>query len=623
MLFFRRFVFFLLRLDCELGLILPFIMANPDHNLDTLEQRRLTLEDNVLQLQKSLYHWRTWEAEYDTLRDEIRVLQDDAITDDFLSVGRAHGGELFSEDELQTIVANQGAPRTRSQIVDLLGRRIDYVQQNMEIVEKRLKATENELYELDAQERLPAEGGADFPMREIFEELDEEGNIVSSSVNAPGNQASDLLETLEKAGVSEIPDQAGTKQKATAVSATPEKADSNQPNGQPSIASNGNSANRTQNATQPELDLSQPVSLVTPEDRKQPPVTDVNESPEEARLRREMLQYGIDEVGAIVAELEMDEDGSEVSVEDDDGHDFGTDDEEEDEFGRSRIVLSEEYHQQMRDLEAKLSARGMWNMGKDAQTLPEGVQEELETPPVVEKSSVENGPTNSTKGKKPKKRVAFADDLDIAPSEGPPSEKTTENLTLPPKPDVPVLSDSVVERTDRASEVSTTATEPPKKPSRFKSARSAGEPTRELSKDTTLPQPSKVAQSRLTEKKPHTGLPAAPLELFPARSAEPKPFSTPIIDTVNTSAPTPPQGRTLADTLVERAVRPGAAAAPELDELNDETHSREIASEFYKARNRMIKKNGGFVDNDEATVEPIEPEDPRERVSKFRAARMR
>src|SRR5690606_23691527 len=34
------------------------------------------------------------------------------------------------------------------------------------------------------------------------------------------------------------------------------------------------------------------------------PVTDVDEPPEDAKLRREMLAYGLNEVGAVVAELE-------------------------------------------------------------------------------------------------------------------------------------------------------------------------------------------------------------------------------------------------------------------------------------------------------------------------------
>ncbi|KAJ5173002.1 hypothetical protein N7492_005595 [Penicillium capsulatum] len=597
-------------------------MAIPDHSLDALEQQRLTLEDNVLQLQKSLYHWRTWEAEYDSLRDEIRNLDDDATTDDFLSLGRDHGGELLTKKEMQTIVANQGAPRSRNQIVDLLGRRIDYVKQNMEILEKRLKTAEAELYKMNAQDGFPVEGAADFPMREIFEELDEEGNIVSSSVNAPGNYASDLLETLKKAGVSDIPDKTGTAQNATDTdSAGPEKADANHE--EPSSTSNiSHPQKKNGTAQDDDVDLSQPVSLVTLEDRKQPPVTDVNESLEEARLRREMLQYGIDEVGAIVAELELDEDGSDVSVDDDDNYDLGTDDEDEDEFGRSRIVLSEEYHQQMRDLETKLKARGMWNMGKDAQAFPEEVQEEMKTPPVEENGPAENAASDSAKAKKPKKRVAFADDLDIAPSEEPVSEKLPEKRTLPPKPDVPVLSDAVIERTDRTPETST-AVNPSKKPSRFKTARSAGEPVRDLASEPTPPKPSKFAQARSLGKEPNIGVPGKPLDLFPARSEEPKPFSAPIIDDVHSSAPRPPQGRTLAEKLVEREVKPQAVAAPVPDDLNDETHRREIASEFYKARNRMIQSNGGFVDNDEATIEPIEAEDPRERVSKFKAARMR
>lgn len=602
-------------------------MGLPNHNLDTLETRRLTLEDNILQLQKSLYHWRNWEAEYDSLQHEIRNLEDDATTDELLSVGREYGGPLVNEEEMQKIVTNQGAPRSRSQVVDLLGRRIDYVKQNAATIEKRLRAAQDELYASDAQDRPPAEGGADFPMREIFEELDEEGNIVSSSVKAPGNQASDLLETLKKAGVSDIPDQAGAGENREASSSVPTKdADTPRQSDQSrAIPEDKKTTQQSNNTPQSdELDLSQPVSLVTPEDRQQPPVTDVDESPEDARLRREMLQYGIDEVGAIVAELEMDEEGSDVSVDDDDDDYIDTDAEEEDEFGRSHTVLPEEYHQQMRDLEAKLNARGMWNMGKDSQTLPTEVQEEIKSPAVEANGLAENGISTSTKDKKPKKRVAFADDLDIAPaSEAPAAEKATEKRTLPPKADVPVLSDSIVERTEQTPEPRPTGADAPKKVSRFRSARSATEPTGETSHEPAPPKPSKFAQSHLARKQANAVPSTTPLPLFPAKPDEPKPFSTPIIDTPNPSVPQPPEGRTLADKLVEREVTSKAAVAPEPDELNDEIHSREIASEFYKMRNRMIQNNGGFVNNEEHAVEPIEPEDPRERVSKFKAARMR
>jgi unconventional prefoldin RPB5 interactor 1 len=38
-------------------------------------------------------------------------------------------------------------------------------------------------------------------MQEIMEELDENGNVVSSKINTPGNEASELLDVLKKAGV--------------------------------------------------------------------------------------------------------------------------------------------------------------------------------------------------------------------------------------------------------------------------------------------------------------------------------------------------------------------------------------------------------------------------------------
>lgn len=595
-------------------------MGVPNHDLDALEQRRLALEENVLQLQKSLYHWRTWEAEYDGLRDEIRNLNDNATTDDFLAAGRDFGGSLVNEEEIQTMLGTQGVTRSRDQVVDVLGRRIDYVKQNVATMEKRLRRAEEELHALDySRDQVSVEGeGAGFPVREIMEELDEEGNVVSSSVNTPGDQASQLLETLKKAGVENIPETAGS---AALSSAAPEvKADERKPEEtEPQHATpNGHASTSETNgpSQNEELDLSKPVSLVTPEDRKEPPVTEVDESPEEARLRHEMLQYGIDEVGAIVAELEMDEEGSEFSLDEDD-HDIGTEDEAEDEFGRSHTQLPEEYFQQMRELEAKLNARGMYNVGKDAQSFPEEVRQEIEQP--LEDAQREDSVESSAKGKKPKKRVAFADDLDIAPA---PEAPAAEKRTLPPQADLPVLSDSIVERTDRAPETRAAPAEGPKKVSRFKSARSTASPADEPSTETTPLKPSKSSEVRSARKQTNAVPSTTPPSLFPATPSEPKPFSTPITNVPHEpSTPRPPEGNTLADKLVEREVAQGTAA-PEPDELDEAVHRREIASEFYKIRNRMIQQQGGFVNNEEQEHEPLQTED-QPRVSKFRAARMR
>lgn len=601
-------------------------------DFDSLEERRLALEDNILQLQKSLYHWRTWEAEYDGLREEISELPEDASTNDFLAVGRDFGGSLVNEEELAKIIGlQQGITRSCGQVVDLLGRRIDYVQQNVATMAKRLRAAEDELYRLDQREQHASDNGSSgFPVREIMEELDEEGNVVSSSVNTPGDQASELLETLRKAGVENIPENATTTGALTAASSTAvEGQDSNTDGAPPPPRDDTNSRPPAPTTTDTngtaevsDIDLSQPVSLVTPEDRKEPPVTDVDESPEEARLRREMLQYGIDEVGAIVAELEMDEDGSEFSIDEGD-YEFGTDDEEEDEFGRSHTVLSEEYHQQMRELEAKLNARGMWNVGKDAQRFPEEVRQEIELPSSTPDAQPKEEVDNSSKGKKPKKRVAFANDLDIAPATEVSEAPVAEKKTLPPEPDVPVLSESIIERTDsdRARATAYAAVEGPKKVSKFKSARStvASDDSAGQSSAQSTSKPSRSAESRSVRKQANAIPSTTPPQLFPATPQEAKPFSTPITDAPQPSAPRPPEGKPLADNLVEREVKPGAAA-PEPDELDEEIHRRQIASEFYRARNRMIQQQGGFTGEQE--IEPLDTED-QPRISKFRAARMR
>ncbi|KAJ5757989.1 uncharacterized protein N7511_006683 [Penicillium nucicola] len=597
-------------------------MGVPNHSLDALEEQRLALENNILQLQKSLYHWRTWEAEYDGLREEIGNLDDEASTDDFLNVALEFGGTLVDEKEMQAILGSQGVMRSRGQVIDLLGRRIDYVKQNVATMEKRLRKAEDELFALDAKDQ-PVQEGAEFPMQEIMEELDEDGNVVSSSINTPGNQASELLDVLKKAGVQDIPDAEESK-----IAVTPAEATTEETVGEPSSTTatgqtNGSSSGQTvplpsNDISREDLDLKRPVSVVTPEDRQQPPVTDVDETAEDARLRREMLQYGIDEVGAIVAELEMDESGSEVSFDEDYDYDY---DEEinEDEYGRSHTALPNDYHLQMRELEAKLNARGLMNMGKDTQTFPEEVQQEIENPTVVDTEG-----DSTSKEKKPKKRVAFADELDISPAPEP--HVTAEKISAP-QDEPKVLADSIVERTSRSQEPPRPTPSGPKKTSRFKSARDAapGTPSSDsVTLGATIANPSEVTEARI-RKQANTAPSTAPPTLFPATPKEPKPFSAPITDITENEhkpyTPKPPQDRTLAEKVFERQTTPGAAKAPELDHYDEELHQKQIASEFFHMQNRMSGK-GNSQSEEGQVILPPDSEEPIKRVSKFKASRM-
>ncbi|RAK82504.1 prefoldin-like protein [Aspergillus fijiensis CBS 313.89] len=607
-------------------------MGVPDSQLHELERQRLELEGNILKLQDSLYHWRTWEAEYDGLKEEINDLPEDADREDFLSVGHSLGGSLVTEEEVKVILGEkEGVTRTKGQVVNLINRRIDYVKQNVATMEKRLRAAENELYALDSQEQLPSDSTAEFPMTEIFEELDENGNIVSSTTNTPGSQASELLNILQKAGVSDIPDTANVNtahqdSSQHAARTTEAPATEEVP-----------TAIEVEEVNPQAIEEEEMPEATTPENNPKPPSMDaaglleyqrlaasIEESPEDAQLRRDMLQYSLNEVGAVVAELELDEDASDVSVDEEyDDYPYDDDEEEEDEYGRTTTrVLDEDYHREMRELEAKLNARGLWNIGKNTDSLPTDVKAELEQPSVVRVEKTTETGTGPVLEKKPKKKVAFADDLDIAPAPKPP---TQDKKVVPVRESiVPVLADSVVERTEPVAKEPVTK-DAPKKVSRFKSARRTDDSAvNPATASETSAGPSRPVELRSSLRKTGTPSPApSSLPLFPARPAEPKPFSQPIsADPEEDPAPRGPEGKILADTLVEREVSQTSAVAPEPDELDEQLHRKEIATEFYQIRNRMIKEQGGFVD-EEPEIVPLETEEAPRRVSKFKAARMR
>ncbi|PYH47297.1 prefoldin-like protein [Aspergillus saccharolyticus JOP 1030-1] len=609
------------------------IMGVPDRQLHELERQRLELEGNISKLQESLYHWRTWEAEYEGLKEGINDLPDDATSSDFLRVGHNLAGSLVTEDEVKLMLGDkEGVTRTKGQVINLIARRIDYVKQNVTAMEKRLRAAESGLYALDSQEQPPSETTAEFPMTEIFEELDENGDIISSKTTTPGSQAPELLNALQKAGVKDIPDLADV---------IPAQNDSLQHAARPTEGSQATGENPTtlevEEVNPPDAREEQAREATTPEHNHKPPAMDaaglleyqrlaacIEESPEDAQLRREMLQYSLNEVGAVVAELELDEDASDVSV-DEDYEDYDDDeDEEEDEYGRTTgRILDEDYHREMRELEAKLNARGLWNIGKNTDFLPTDVKAELEQPSIDRVETIPETGSEPVPEKKPKKRVAFADDLDIAPAPKPPVQ---DKKVVPVRESsVPVLADSVVERTQPvAKEPSTKGA--PKKVSRFKSARKTDDGTAEptTASETSTPGPSRPVELRSSLRKTSTPSPApSSLPLFPARPAEPKPFSQPISDIAEKDpAPRGPEGKILADTLVERDVSASSAMAPEPDELDEQLHRKEIATEFYQIRNRMIKEKGGFVD-EEPEIVPLETEEAPRRVSKFKATRMR
>lgn len=717
-------------------------MATVDDTIADLERQRLQLEENVRKLQQSLYHWRLWEAEYDGLKEEIASLKDDSTKDDILEKGREFAGTVVDEKEVKDLIGEgQGFTRSRDQVVQRISRRLDYVKQNVRTMEKQLEAAESKLDSLLSIEHPgPITKDAEFPVTEIVEELDEEGNVISGKTTKPGEHASELIDVLKKVGIEDIPDKISktraeankseekapeekTEEKTLEKEALEEKVseekvsekalEEKSPNEvspdekapEEKVADEKAASGKTaetkaaegevteekvpkvrvseektpeekvsdeetpeQQASEgkipegktPDEELKQPpregvtetesfdkpqptvngerlatttapapTVIEEPNDEIEQPVSDVDEPIEDAKLRREMLEYGFREVGAVVAELEMDEEGSEFSVEDDFEYDDEEEDEEEDEYGRStQPVLTEEIHQQMRELEKKLNARGMLNIGKDTSVLPEEVRRELEEPRAtkVEEAKAEKAAEESKPEEKKKKKVSFAPELDIAPDPKPPAPEKTERITRREQPAVAPIAESIVERTVKGDNPAEETPAASKKVSRFKMARSIGSQAAEATSLGSTIQPAAAKKQPTAPQSPSS------LPLFPAKPKEPKPFSQPIVDrdvedATRPSAPRPPEGKTVADKLAEREVPDGSnVTAPEPDELDEEIHRKEIASEFYRMRNRMIQRKGGFV-NDEQEVVPLdEPSadgQPPKRVSRFKAARMR
>ena len=312
------------------------------------------------------------------------------------------------------------------------------------------------------------------------------------------------------------------------------------------------------------------------------PVIPSDEPPEDAALRKEMLNYNMNEVGAIVAEINLDDNGSYDSERFDESDNIDTDDEEdeEDEYGRTtKKVLDDDYKAQMLALERKLNARMMENVG------PHGAVD-------MQESDLSSSPPPKFDALKEtvneKKTVHFADNLDV-------SEATDRTLDLPKT--VTNLVSDVVEHPPSANHKSQSIKA--KKPSKFKA-------------------------SRLT-KQNHPG------------TTQP-PYSESGIDEPPSRRSFAP-GETYADTVLERAppVQPSdplassdtASIPAPPDEFDGITLNQELAVEYNRLRNRMIQRQGGFMKATEETKE-TEPSDllgePKpdggKKVSRFKAARL-
>jgi len=568
-----------------------------------LERHRQLLEDNIAKLRKSLQHWQTWEAEYEGLKEEILATKPLPERQQLLTIGRQYEGDLVTGKEIDDLLGN--SDRTAAQVVNLLDRRIDYIEQNVQTIEKQIATMEEKLAAASVISTPDVRNEEGLPLTEIIEELDNEGNIISSHTSTPGSAKPQLLEVLKKAGVQDLP-----------VDTTPAQSSSLERADAPTAIKKGVTfAPDTKPGPEPEKShtakrLEEIIRLAKQQESipAEAPVIPNDESPEDAALRRQMLQYGMSEVGAVVAELNL-EDGSDWSDDDFDEDDAISSD-DEDAFGRSTgRIMDDELRQRMIELEERLGARVMENIGNkasDYDIVDEGIgrvtikdSADLKKPDATSnKPLVESANESSTNSGN--KSVRFSEDLDISPSPKPalisPTTASTKKLAAP-------VSD-IIERIAPATATKSAEMTPKTKPSRFKANRS-------VSKFTSESQSSRGSDP--SQSSPSTGStylnPFSPLQFSPA-------------DNRTSVAPMGPEGKTLASTVIERDV-PLNTSVAEPDELDPQLLNQEVATEYYKMRNRMIQRQGGFMKEEESEIVPFTEEEggPR-KMSRFKAARL-
>lgn len=601
--------------------------AAAQSTLESIERRRVQLQENIDKLRNALTHWTTWEAEYQILQEELESAQD-ASPDQIREIAGKLNNTLLDEKEVEELLGkDRQTKRTANQVVDLISRRIDYVQQNSSTIEKQLDTVEKKLAGVDVLLEPGMENEEGLPMMDIEEQLDDDGNELSSSVNQTGKAAAEIVEALRKAGIKKaglekatvvekvqsnasegtlepaslvagparevtqsskdaprpVPSDANSTADVSSTTVTLDKdSNLNRSNQKSALEKNGyNDALADVNWTRGTkvIELDQDDNEVASY-----PIIPQGESPEDAELRRQMLQYGLSEVGQIVAELDLDHPTVDYDDDDDDDdYEYGTEDEEdEDEYGRStKSMITDDYRKQMLELEKKLNARMMENVGpqSDENLLAEHA-EDIRTLRIRKDAdfdgSLDTTAASPTKMDSKKKGVRFADELDV--SEAPNYTALPSNASAPPRKSTSTISDKIVERPASTSD---TPVAPPKptKVSRFKSARASSNQTPKVLPTPPIPEPPPV--------------------------------------------PTGPSGRTLASTIVEH--EPTAAEPNAPDEFDPVLLNRQIQTEYHKARNKFIQQQGGFKAVDDEDEDPIveEKDGKTKKVSRFMAAKLK
>lgn len=420
--------------------------------MSDLERHRAQLEQNVEKLRKALRHWQVWDYEHEGLKEELQALGNPASKDELKRIHDTYEADLLTEKELNDLFGSYD--KTVSQLINRIDHRVEVASKNIEILEKQVTAAETKLARINivAQPDLEHEDGE--PILDIFEQLDEDGNIVSSRVQEAGTAESDaLVAALAKSGIklnsstkpasptAPVSESASVPAcevtKSEPVSSKPSESSAQS---KPILKKKGVSFaddtkppdTGTKSATALKIENILKTAKENEKMAQKPATIPDDESPEDAFLRQEMLKYGkqdVSELGAIVAQLNIEEasvmeDGinkveyeyddsyeyhvSEDSEREEDEEDLDVDDENE--WGLSYSgVITPEYMQRMKEMQKQLDLTSSSRPNLFSR------KSENDTFASEEKAAQRHNISNDIR----KKSVKFGQSLDIAPDPTP------------------------------------------------------------------------------------------------------------------------------------------------------------------------------------------------------------
>ncbi len=170
-----------------------------------LERHRQLLEENVEKLKNSLQQWQLWEAEYEALKEEVTSLPAPVSQKDLARIRRDFDGQFVNKKEVAEVFGRIDL-KSAEQIVNVLSRRVDYVTKNVETLEKQVQAAENKLAAATVISQPDVRDEDGQPITDIIEQLDEEDNVLSYRLQTPSNTQPQILEALQKAGITDLTD---------------------------------------------------------------------------------------------------------------------------------------------------------------------------------------------------------------------------------------------------------------------------------------------------------------------------------------------------------------------------------------------------------------------------------